>query len=43
VALVLFVVSGFTVSVVQPVFAALACAAAVLIALRLPGAVEPVR
>lgn len=42
VALVLFVISGFTVSVVQPVFAALACAAAVLIALRLPNAVEPV-
>lgn len=41
VALVLFVVSGFTVSVAQPVLAALACAAAVLIALRLPGAVGP--
>jgi hypothetical protein len=41
-ALVLFVVSGFTVSVVQPVLAALACAAAVLIALRLPAAVGTV-
>lgn len=36
--LVLFVVSGFTVSVVQPVFAVLAAAAAVLVALRLPAA-----
>jgi hypothetical protein len=42
VALVLFVISGFTVSVVQPVFAALGCAAAVLVALRLPAAVDPV-
>lgn len=38
-ALVLFLVSGFTVSVLQPVAGVLACAAAVVIALRLPSAV----
>ena len=38
--IVLFLVSGFTVSVLQPVFGALACAAAVLIARRLPTMVD---
>jgi hypothetical protein len=36
VALVVFVVAGFTVSFVQPVAAAVACVAGVLVALRLP-------
>lgn len=39
-ALVLFAVSGFTVSVVQPVFAALAMVAAGVIAMRLPRTVH---
>ena len=41
-ALVLFFVTAFTVAVLQPVAAAVACAAAVVVALRLPTAVaEP--
>ena len=39
VALTLFVVSGLTVQVLQPVMGGLACVAAVAVALRLPAAV----
>ena len=37
-ALVVFLVAGFTVSFLQPVAAAVACAAGVIVALRLPAA-----